>query len=66
MGFVSFQEKAGADPANTAAVEQQQLQFPSLESALGVDWSMMHPRRSHKLMCVVAGESVTFDSVLHG
>ncbi len=53
---LDLQEKAGADPADTPVLEQQQLQFPSLESALKVDWSGLHPRRSHKLICLLTGE----------
>ena len=51
------QEKAGADPGSPAVVEQQHLQYPSLETALRVDWSSLHPRRSHRLVCLIAGHS---------
>ncbi|KAL0044863.1 hypothetical protein WJX82_000476 [Trebouxia sp. C0006] len=47
-------EKAGADVADTDVSKPQELQFPSLESALKTDWSSLHPRRSHKLICLLA------------
>ncbi|DBA82539.1 hypothetical protein WJX79_008668 [Trebouxia sp. C0005] len=47
-------EKAGADLADTDVSKPQELQFPSLESALKTDWSRLHPRRSHKLICLLA------------
>lgn len=51
-----LQEKAGADLADTDVSKPQELQFPSLESALKTDWSRLHPRRSHKLICLLAGD----------
>ena len=50
------QEKAGADVADTDVSKPQELQFPSLENALKTDWSSLHPRRSHKLICLLAGD----------
>jgi hypothetical protein len=55
---LGLQEKAGADLADTD-VSEQQLQFSSLESALKTDWSSLHPRRSHKLICLLAGDDPT-------
>ena len=51
------QEKANADPEEAAVLQQQQIQFCSLKEALQVDWSTFHPRRSHKLLRILAGTS---------
>ena len=56
---LGLQEKAGADLADTDVSKPQELQFPSLESALKTDWSSLHPRRSHKLICLLAGDHWT-------
>ena len=50
------QEKAGAEAVDAAVAQQEHLQFPSLKSALNVDWSSLHPRRSHRLICLLAGD----------
>lgn len=47
-------EIAGADAADAAPLEQQDILFPSLQSALKLEWSKLHPRRSHKLICLLA------------
>lgn len=47
-------EKAGAEAVDAAVAQQEHLQFPSLKSALNVDWSSLHPRRSHRLICLLA------------
>lgn len=54
--YLCVQEKVGADVADTDVSKPQELQFPSLESALKTDWSSLHPRRSHKLICLLAGD----------
>ena len=43
------------DPGEPAALEQQIIQYPSLKQALQLDWSALHPRRTHKLLCILAG-----------
>ncbi|KAL3160468.1 hypothetical protein ABBQ32_010785 [Trebouxia sp. C0010 RCD-2024] len=50
-------EKASIESEEPATLEQQVIQYPSLAEALQVDWSTLHPRRSHKLICVLAASA---------
>ena len=56
---LGLQEKAGADLTDTDVPKPQELQFPSLQSALKTDWCSLYPRRSHKLICLLAGDHCT-------
>ena len=40
--------------SSSAALEQQAIQYPSLKEALQLDWSALHPRRTHKLIGILA------------